>query len=90
MSAKHWLRGAAALTGLLALGHVLGSPWTPASDAPGRAVVAAMKGYRFVALGFERSYFAFYEGFGWMLAAYLTGHAILFWQRCASRRQPGA
>jgi hypothetical protein len=80
MKAQAWLRGAAVFTGLLAAGHMLGSPWTPASDTPGRAVVAAMSGYRFMALGVERNYFDFYQGFGWMLAAYLAGHAILFWQ----------
>ena len=39
-----------------------------------------MKGYRFDAMGFQRTYFDFYQGFGWMLSAYLIGHVILFWQ----------
>jgi hypothetical protein len=80
MSSKVFLRGAAVTTALLAAGHILGSPWTPANESNARAVVAGMKGYQFDAMGLGRSYFDFYEGFGWMLGAYLIGHAILFWQ----------
>jgi hypothetical protein len=39
-----------------------------------------MQGYRFPAMGFERSYYEFYGGFGWLLGVYAVGHAILFWQ----------
>ncbi|HEX4151457.1 MAG TPA: hypothetical protein VHY75_04525 [Steroidobacteraceae bacterium] len=80
MSARLWLRGAAVFAALLALGHMLGSPWTPAVGPSGRAVIGAMSSYRFNALGLDRTYWDFYEGFGWMLATYLIGHAILFWQ----------
>ena len=80
MNAKLFLRGAALITLLLAVGHTLGSPWTPAHSPQGLAVVAAMQGYRFPAMGFERSYYEFYVGFGWLLGVYAVGHAILFWQ----------
>jgi hypothetical protein len=80
VSPKLFLRGAALVTVLLAAGHMLGSPWTPVDDPSARDVVAGMKGYRFDVMGLGRSYFDFYEGFGWMLGAYLIGHAILFWQ----------
>jgi len=74
------LRGAALVTVLLAAGHTFGSPWTPAVDPRAQDVVVAMQTYRFDVMGLRRSYFNFYEGFGWMLSAYLIGHAILFWQ----------
>jgi hypothetical protein len=80
VSPKLILRGAALVTVLLAAGHSFGSPWTPAVDPSAHDVVAAMKAFRFDVMGLRRSYFDFYEGFGWMLSAYLIGHAILFWQ----------
>jgi hypothetical protein len=80
VSPKLILRGAALVTVLLAAGHSFGSPWTPAVDPRAHDVVVAMQTYRFDVMGLRRSYFDFYEGFGWMLSAYLIGHAILFWQ----------
>jgi hypothetical protein len=80
MNARLFLRGAAVLTLLLTVGHTLGSPWTPVHTPQGQAVVTAMQGYRFPAMGFERTYYEFYVGFGWMLGAYAAAHAILFWQ----------
>jgi hypothetical protein len=64
----------------MAVGHLFGSPWTPADTPQGHQVVDAMRAYRFDAVGFERSYYDFYVGFGWLLGAYLVGHAVLFWQ----------
>jgi hypothetical protein len=91
VSPKLILRGAAVVTVLLAAGHSFGSPWTPAVDPSAHDVVAAMQAYRFDVMGLRRSYFDFYEGFGWMLGAYLIGHAILFWQlsRLATQREIG-
>jgi len=80
MTAVAWLRGAAAVTLLLGIGHMIGSPWTPVSDEPGRQLVEALHRYHFDAMGLQRSYEDFYGGFGWMLGAYLVAHAILFWQ----------
>jgi hypothetical protein len=80
MSSRFLLRAAAVVTLLLAAGHILGSPWTPADRPQGHQVVDAMQAYRFDAMGLERSYYDFYVGFGWLLGAYLVGHAILFWQ----------
>jgi hypothetical protein len=88
VSPKLFLRGAALVTVLLAAGHMLGSPWTPVDDPIARDVVAGMKAYRFDVMGLGRSYFDFYEGFGWMLGAYLIGHAILFWQLSRLAMQP--
>jgi hypothetical protein len=79
MSARAFMRSAATFTLLLALGHSLGHPWTPANSAQGAAIVSAMQSYQFDATGMSRSYYDFYEGFGWIIAAYLFGHAVLFW-----------
>jgi hypothetical protein len=89
VSPKLFLRGAALVTVLLAAGHMLGSPWTPVVDPSARDVVVAMKAHRFDVMGLRRSYFDFYEGFGWMLSAYLIGHAILFWQLSGLAMQRG-
>jgi len=80
MSSRLLLRSAAVATLLMAVGHLLGSPWAPADTPQGHQVVDAMRAYRFDAMGLERSYYDFYVGFGWLLGAYLVGHAILFWQ----------
>ena len=89
MSPKLMLCGAALVAILLAAGHTLGSPWTPAADPSARDVVIAMQAYRFDVMGQPRSYYDFYEGFGWMLSAYLIGHAILFWQLSGLATQRG-
>jgi hypothetical protein len=80
MNAKLLLRAASAVMLLLSIGHTLGSPWTPAQGPDALAVVSAMRDYHFNVMGLDRSYFNFYVGFGWMLSAYLFGHAILYWQ----------
>jgi hypothetical protein len=80
MNARLFLRGAAVITLLLTIGHMLGSPWTPMRTPPGLAVVTAMKSYRFPAMWFERTYYEFYVGFGWLLGAYAAAHAVIFWQ----------
>jgi hypothetical protein len=80
MSPVLWLRAAAGMTALLAMGHLLGNPWTPVANVEGQHVVDTMRSYHFYAMGFNRSYLDFYKGFGWMLGVYLVGHAVLFWQ----------
>ena len=73
------MRAAAVITLLLAIGHSLGSPWTPAGSPEARALVTAMSTYRFDVMGLERSYHDFYVGFGWTLSVYVIGHAVLYW-----------
>jgi hypothetical protein len=90
MSARLFLRSAAVVTLLMAVGHLFGSPWTPADGPQGHLVVDAMRAYRFNAMGLERSYYDFYVGFGWLLGAYLVGHTILFWQIAALSIQTAA
>jgi hypothetical protein len=74
------LRAAACITALLAVGHALGHPWTPADDPEGQRIVEAMRSYHFDAMGLARSYDDFYQGFGWMNGVYVLAHAVLFWQ----------
>lgn len=91
MRTLHVLRLAALTDLLLALGHAAGAPWTPDAGPAARAVAEAMQSVHFDALGATRSYFDFYRGFGWMLEAYLLGHAVLFWQLGAlAAREPAA
>jgi hypothetical protein len=80
MSPVLWLRAAACVTALLAVGHLLGQPWAPVTNAEGQHILDAMRSYHFDAMGFHRSYEDFYEGFGWMIGIYLLAHAVLFWQ----------
>lgn len=89
MHSKLYLRAAALITLLLAIGHTLGHPWLPVREDQGRAVVEAMSAYRFNVMGLSRSYRDFHLGFGWMLAAYLFGHAVLFWQLAGLSLVPG-
>jgi len=90
MRTIHVLRLASLVELLLALGHGIGAPWTPAQSSAARAVVDAMQGVHFD-VGASRSYFDFYRGFGWMLEAYLLGHTVLFWQLgTLAARQPDA
>lgn len=90
MRATAILRGAALVTLLLATGHLLGNPWTPVTDDAGARVVNAMNGYHFDVTGVARSYFDFYVGFGWLIGAYLLGHAALFWQLATLAPRAGA
>lgn len=76
---KVLLRLAAIATALLALGHTFGYPWLPELGNGAHSVIEAMNSYRFEIEGMTRSYRDFYIGFGWMLSAYLIGHAVIFW-----------
>jgi hypothetical protein len=79
MNTKRILQAAALVSIVLAIGHSLGSPWTPDESVSGQGVVGAMQGHSFDAMGFQRSYFDFYIGFGWMLGACLFCQAGLLW-----------
>jgi hypothetical protein len=81
-----WLRAAACITALLAAGHLIGHPWTPLLGAEGQHVIDQMRSYHFDAMGFNRSYSDFYEGFGWMIGVFLLAHAVLFWQLASLAR----
>lgn len=74
------LRIASMFTLLLGLGHSMGFPWTPDHTPQGAAVVEQMKNLRVDAIGFRRSYFDFYIGFGITCGLGNIIFAIVLWQ----------
>jgi hypothetical protein len=83
------IRIAAIVTLLLAIGHTLGRPWTPTHGVAENAVVASMHDVHFSALGSERSYWDFYQGFGIALSGLIAVQAVLLWQLAATARDGG-
>jgi low temperature requirement protein LtrA len=74
-----FLRGAAAVTLLLGVGHLVGRPWTPSKDPLAAAVVVAMKSHQMDVMGFNRTFMDFYLGFGLMLGVFLLAQGVLLW-----------
>jgi len=72
-------RIASVLLVLFALGHQLGfqqaDPQWHADPA-----VSAMKNLQFTVQGFNRSYWQFFSGFGYMMTVFLLFCAVLAWQ----------
>jgi hypothetical protein len=79
MKTSLWLRAAAVLTLLYAIGHTSGMPWTPSLGEREAAAVAAMKSAPFDVMGSSRTYWDFYVGFGAILGAYLAVQAVVLW-----------
>ena len=80
MKSSTWLRIAALVTALQGIGHLIGQPWTPGKDVLSAGVVAAMQAHEMHVMGFDRSYFDFYVGFGWDLGVFVAVQAVLLWQ----------
>jgi hypothetical protein len=74
-----WLRVAAVLSVLLALGHTSGGlqHWSPPGETE---VLRSMGAFRFDALGSNRSYLDFYLGFGYIISIYMFAQGLLLWQ----------
>ena len=70
-------RIAAVLILLFDLGHSAGFPW---SDPRWGVDLGPMRSSRFNVLGFSRTYWDFYVGFGLMVSVFLLLAAILAWQ----------
>ena len=51
----------------------------PGHDVLSAGVVAAMKAREMHVMGFDRSYFDFYVGFGMALGVFLGAQAVLLW-----------
>jgi len=79
-SSTGWLRIAAVLALLLGLGHSSGFPWTPDQTPAGLDVVKQMQALHLDAMGFDRSYFDFYVGFGITCGIANLAFAVLLWQ----------
>ncbi len=84
-----FLRGAAALSVLLALDHTAGGldHMSPPDDAE---VLRSMGTFRFDALGSNRSDLEFYLGFGFIISLYPFAQSLLLWQLASRASSPDA
>jgi hypothetical protein len=89
MKIATWLRVAAVLSVLLALGHTAGGlqHWSPPGDTE---VLRSMGTFRFDALGSNRSYLDFYLGFGYIISLYMFAQGLLLWQSASLASSPDA
>jgi hypothetical protein len=89
MKMPTWLRVAAVLSVLLALGHTAGGlqHWSPPGETE---VLRSMGSFRFDALGSNRSYLDFYLGFGYIISLYLFAQGLLLWQLASLASLPDA
>jgi hypothetical protein len=73
MRVEPWimLRVASVITFLYFAGHTLGIPWTPAVGPQEVTLLESMKSHHFDAMGFSRTYWNFYYGFGLVISGYL-------------------
>jgi hypothetical protein len=77
MTTRVLYRIAAVLILLFDLGHTAGFPW---SDPKWGVNLDAMRSSHFNVLGFSRTYWDFYVGFGLFVTVFLLLAAILAWQ----------
>jgi hypothetical protein len=77
MKASAFYRIAAVLILLMAVGHTAGFPW---SDPNWGVDLDAMRSTHFDILGFSRTYWDFYVGFGLFVTAFLLLAVVLAWQ----------
>ncbi|WP_029922759.1 LIC_13387 family protein [Nevskia soli] len=74
------LRIASILAFLFAAGHSAGAPWILIKDGPTAAFVQTMKSLPVRAMGADRTYWAFYHGFGLSISVYQLALALILWQ----------
>ena len=77
MTTRVLYRIAAVLILLFDIGHSAGCPW---SDPAWGVDVGAMRSSHFTILGFSRTYWDFYVGFGLFVSVFLLLAAVLAWQ----------
>jgi hypothetical protein len=77
MKASLFYRIAAVLMLLLDLGHTAGFPW---SDPKWGVDLGSMRSTHFDILGFSRTYWDFYVGFGLFATVFLLLAVVLAWQ----------
>jgi hypothetical protein len=79
MKASIAVRVASVVSFVLFAGHSAGglSSWSPQGPNP---VLDAMRSARFPAMGFTRSYWHFYAGFGWSISIFLFAETVALWQ----------
>jgi hypothetical protein len=80
MTATAWLRIGAGLTLFLAVGHTFGAVLAEPSHGPEEvALQSAMRAFRVVEMGVERSYWDFYHGSAWAITALVLATAAAMW-----------
>ena len=80
MTSSGWLRAAAGLTLFNAVGHTFGAVLAGPSHGPGEVALRdAMRGYRVVLMGVERSYWDFYIGSGWAITVFALMLTAVMW-----------
>ena len=77
MKASMFYRIAAVLLLLLDAGHTSGFPW---SDPKWGVDLGSMRSTHFYIMGFSRTYWDFYVGFGLFVSAFLLLAVVLAWQ----------
>ena len=77
MATRLLYRIAGVLILLFDLGHTAGCPW---SDPKWGVDTVAMRSGHFQILGFSRTYWDFYVGFGLFVSVFLVLAAVLAWQ----------
>jgi len=77
MRASMFYRTAAVLLLLLDAGHTSGCPW---SDPNWGVDLVSMRSTHFSIMGFSRTYWDFYVGFGLFISAFLLLAVVLAWQ----------
>ena len=78
MESATWLRIAAGLTAFQAAGHTFGAVLAGPSSAEESALRRTMGAFRVSLMGMERSYWDFYFGSGWTIAALTVISALYF------------
>jgi hypothetical protein len=79
MKPNGFLKAAAVMTALLAIGHQLGKPWIPSKSAALAPVAEAMRSHSLQVYGAQRTLMDFYVGFGLSLTVDLLLQAVLLW-----------
>jgi hypothetical protein len=85
-TATLFLRTAAVLTVLYALGHTSGYPWKPPPGAREDALVHTMQSLRFEELGEVRTLWDYYIGFGFVITGYMLTIGVVLFQLGALAR----
>jgi hypothetical protein len=76
-----WLRALAVLLAIFAAGHTLGTAAPKVTlGSQEAAVFAAMQGFRFRVMGFDRTYWEFFRGFALIISVLLLLMMAIAWQ----------
>ncbi len=85
-----WLRALSIVLAIFAAGHTLGTAVPRVTRGAGEAAVfAAMRGFRFPVMGFDRSYWDFYRGFALTISVLQAALAVVAWQLASIGKERG-